>query len=112
MVVISAPCSEETGSWQERTAAPLSCTVHAPHWPTPQPYLVPLRSSTSRSTQRRGMSDGASTVVGLPFTLRETFIGDGTVGLAGWLLRTARRRNADLERRSRGKGRISRGVSP
>ena len=39
--------------------------------PMPQPNFVPLRSSTSRSTQSRGMSGGTSTVVDLPFTLNE-----------------------------------------
>src|SRR3954447_9987898 len=37
----------------------------------PQPNFVPLRSSTSRNTQRRGMSAGTSTVVGVPLTLKE-----------------------------------------
>jgi len=41
----------------------------APHWPIPQPYFVPRRFSTSRMTHKRGMSAGASTVAGRPFTV-------------------------------------------
>ena len=48
---------------------PLMCTVHAPHCAMPQPNFVPLRSSTSRSTQSSGMSAGTSTVWDLPLTL-------------------------------------------
>jgi hypothetical protein len=44
-------------------------TVHAPHCATPHPNFVPFMSSTSRNTQRRGMSAGTSTVVGFPLTL-------------------------------------------
>ena len=29
------------GSEHERVGAPFRCTVHAPHWPIPQPYFVP-----------------------------------------------------------------------
>src|SRR5262245_1989635 len=75
MVVISAPCSREAGNWQERIGTPFACTVHAPHWATPQPYLVPLRSSTSRRIQRRGMSGGTSTVADFPLTLNVTVMG-------------------------------------
>ena len=58
MVVMALPLATETGSWQERTATPSRCTVHAPHEPMPQPYFVPVRSSPSRSTHRSGMSSG------------------------------------------------------
>ena len=40
---------------QERTAAPSRCTVHAPHWATPQPYFVPVRPICSRSAQSSGV---------------------------------------------------------
>src|ERR1051326_9132399 len=67
MVVTCAPAALETGVTHERIASPFKCTVHAPHWEMPQPYLVPLRSSTARSTQRSGMSAGAqvTTIEGL-----------------------------------------------
>src|SRR5437879_5865513 len=68
MVVIGPPAAADTGRMQERTAAPLKCTVHAPHWPMPQPNFGPLRSRTSRSTQRRGICGGTSTVADLPLT--------------------------------------------
>src|SRR5213596_3548837 len=69
MVVIAPPAAAATVVWHERTALPRRCTVHAPHWPRPQPNLVPRRSSTSRSTQSSGMSAGTSTVKDLPLTL-------------------------------------------
>ena len=57
-----------TGSWQERMGAPSSKTVQAPHWPSPQPYLVPVRLRSSRSTLRRVRSPSASTVASAPLT--------------------------------------------
>src|SRR4029078_3791558 len=65
----------ETGVMHDRTARPRRCTVHAPHWPMPQPNLVPVRLSTSRSTQSKGVSGATSTVLDLPFTLSVTTIG-------------------------------------
>jgi hypothetical protein len=41
------------GNAQERTAAPSTCTVHAPHWAIPQPYLVPVRPTHSRMATKR-----------------------------------------------------------
>ena len=35
--------------------------MHAPHCPSPQPYLVPVRSSRLRRTERSVSSGGAST---------------------------------------------------
>ena len=67
---VEGPSAAEIFVWQARTARPLRCTVHAPHALTPQPYLVPRRSSTSRSTQSKGMSAGTSTVVDRPLTVK------------------------------------------
>jgi hypothetical protein len=41
MVVIGLPAVAVAGVRQERTGLPSSRTVQAPHWPSPQPYLVP-----------------------------------------------------------------------
>ena len=49
-------------------ARPSICTVQAPHWPIPQPNLVPLKFRTSLSTQSKGMSAGTSTVEVFPLT--------------------------------------------
>ena len=46
--------------------APFKCTVQAPHSAMPQPNLVPVSWSTSRSTHSSGMSGGASTSRGRP----------------------------------------------
>src|SRR3979490_840 len=56
--------------WQERTASPSRWTVHAPHWAIPQPNLVPVRPSVSRSTQRSGVSGVTLTVSRLPLTVK------------------------------------------
>ena len=64
----SLPAALETGVMQERTALPLRCTVHAPHWARPHPNLVPGRSRTSRSTHNKGISGATSTEVGFPLT--------------------------------------------
>ena len=69
-VVIGAFAAADTGVWQARTARPRRCTVQAPHWPMPQPNLVPFRFRTSRITHSRGISAGTSTVVDRPFTFK------------------------------------------
>src|SRR4051812_19247121 len=43
-------------------------TVQAAHWPSPQPYLVPVRSRSSRRTLRRVRSASASMRRVAPFT--------------------------------------------
>ena len=50
-----------TGMLQERVATPSMCTVQAPHWAMPQPYLVPVRPICSRMTQSSGVSGSTST---------------------------------------------------
>src|SRR5216684_8892190 len=55
MVVIFLPSAAATGITQERTAAPSRCTVQAPHWAMPQPYLVPVRPTCSRIAQSKGV---------------------------------------------------------
>src|SRR5687767_1795119 len=71
MVVTCRVPTVETLVRQARVAVPFNRTVQAPHWPTPQPNLVPFILSTSRSTHSRGMSAGTSTVCVRPFTLSE-----------------------------------------
>ena len=60
MVTTCAPSSDDSGVTQERRGMPLRCTVQAPHWAMPQPYLVPVSFSWSRSTQSSGVSGSAS----------------------------------------------------
>src|SRR5579862_3331960 len=60
MVVISLVAAALTGVTHEwRGLFPIKI-VHAPHWPSPQPYLLPVRSSCSRRTVRSGVSGSAS----------------------------------------------------
>src|SRR5882762_5559095 len=70
-VVTFLPAAADSGVEQERTGCPSRCTVHAPHWAMPQPNLVPVRWSESRSAHKRGVSGAAPTSRVLPLTMRE-----------------------------------------
>src|SRR5467141_117712 len=70
MVVISLPAASATRLTQERIASPFRWTVQAPHCAMPQPYLVPVSESVSRSTQSRGVPGSTSTFIVLPLTFR------------------------------------------
>ena len=59
---------------RDRVAEPFTWTVQAPQRAAPQPYFVPLRSSTSRRIQRSGMSAGTSTLRAVPLTVKVTFM--------------------------------------
>src|SRR5690606_42073759 len=48
------------GVLQERMGLPLTCTVQAPQSAMPQPNLVPVSFSSSRSTQSNGVSGSTS----------------------------------------------------
>src|SRR6478672_3861886 len=73
MVVIFWRATEETGTTHDRRAAPSTWTVQAPHCPSPQPYFVPVRRSSSRKTQRRGVSGSTFTDRDRPLTVRVNF---------------------------------------
>src|SRR5580698_6894396 len=66
MVVICLEPTEPTGTWHDRVATPSICTVQAPHWAMPQPYLVPVSPIVSRNTQSNGVSASTSTLWVLP----------------------------------------------
>src|SRR5208283_2563169 len=68
MVVIFLPWASLTLTWQDFWALPSICTVHEPHWATPQPYFVPVSPSCSLITQRRGTSGFTSTSYFFPLT--------------------------------------------
>ncbi len=90
IVITSEPSTLEIGVTQERRVGPSRCTVQAPHWATPQPYLVPVSFSKSRMTHRSGVSGSPSKV----FLLSVEGEGDHVgvphlaphVGRAGWSL--------------------------
>src|SRR3954469_1878914 len=58
----------DSGRTQLRVGTPSRCTVHAPQAAMPQPYLVPVRPSCSRSTHSSGVSGSASNSRGAPLT--------------------------------------------
>src|SRR5579871_4694775 len=66
MVEICLPTTAATGIEQERIATPSTCTVQAPHWAMPQPYLVPVMPSVSRSTQSNGVESSTSALCDWP----------------------------------------------
>src|SRR5260370_1347923 len=72
MVVTSLPAARDTGVTHDRTASSSRCKVHAPHTAIPQPNLVPVSPSVSRTTQRSGVSGPTSTASSLPLTLSFT----------------------------------------
>ena len=51
-VVISAPSACTASIKQERTGAPLCCTVQLPHTPCSQPTCVPVRANSWRRNRR------------------------------------------------------------
>src|SRR6476661_799797 len=69
MVVISELPMLSIGVMQERVGSPLTYTVQAPHSAIPQPNFVPVIPSTSRSTQRSGVSPSTSTLCLFPLIL-------------------------------------------
>ena len=54
---------------QDRCTSPLMWTEQAPHWATPQPYLVPVRPTCSRMTHSSGVSASTATSVIVPLIL-------------------------------------------
>src|ERR1039457_510027 len=68
--MIFALAAADTGVMQERVARPSSKTVQAPHWPSPQPYFVPVRSSRLRKMERRVSSAGALTLICVPLRFK------------------------------------------
>src|SRR5579872_7185938 len=64
-------CAAVTGTLQERTALPSRITVHAPHWPSPQPNLGPCSSRSSRKTYKSGVVGSVSTTRDWLFTRSE-----------------------------------------
>ena len=61
-----------TGSTQERTALPSTCTVQAPHCATPHPYFVPVRPTCSRITQSSGVVGSTSILCDCPLMVSAT----------------------------------------
>src|SRR5687768_5484424 len=72
MVVIALVPIDATRVTQERAAAPSSSTVHAPHCPSPQPYLLPVSPKSPRRIASRLSPGSASTSRLVPLT-RSTY---------------------------------------
>lgn len=72
MVVTCLPAAAEADVMQDWDASPSISTVHAPQLPSPQPYFVPVRPSSLRSTLRRLRSRSTCRLCRFPFTVRST----------------------------------------
>ncbi len=71
MVVIDLPAAADRATLHDRADRPSRRTVQAPHWAMPQPYLVPVSFSESRSTHSNGVSGSTSTFCAMPLTISE-----------------------------------------
>src|SRR6266550_2112479 len=69
MVVICLPEARPTCVIHERAGWPSRSTVHAPHCPSPQPYLLPVRLRSLRNTLSRLAVESTSVVIFFPLTL-------------------------------------------
>src|SRR5215203_1231024 len=54
--MISAPCARGAGTRHAITALPSRKTVHAPHSPSAQPSLVPIKFPSSRNRRSKVLS--------------------------------------------------------
>src|SRR5574340_548945 len=70
MVVMLRPSQSTANSRQEFIDEPSTMMVHAPHSPSPQPYLVPVRPTTLRIMSSVLMSTGTRTRVGTPLSVK------------------------------------------
>src|ERR1700752_4799528 len=67
MVMMDFPAASLTESWHERRGVPFRSMVQAPHCPSPQPYFVPVRPSSSRSAKSKVVSGSESNSRLFPF---------------------------------------------
>src|SRR3984893_12378283 len=74
MVVTRRPSTAAIGTMQLLAGMPSICMVHAPHAPMPQPNLLPVRPSCSRTTHSNGTSGGPSNCAGCWLTENVTGI--------------------------------------
>src|SRR5438105_203277 len=66
--VVTSFLTLETGVMHDRVATPLMMTVHAPHWPSPQPNRGPRKAISLRRIYSSGVVGSMSKVCVLPFT--------------------------------------------
>src|SRR2546423_5982027 len=84
------PAHSATEVTHERLALPSISTVHAPHSPSPQPYLQPVSERSSRSTLSRLRLGSAVDSCGCPLMCREVFVAtsasffEGNSNFCGW----------------------------
>src|SRR5438093_5965438 len=70
IVVISSPSCITARVRHEVTRLPFTCTVHAPHCPWSQPFLVPLKWTHSRSRSSSDVRTSTLIACGAPLTVK------------------------------------------
>jgi hypothetical protein len=78
MVVISSPSCITARLRHELTRLPFTCTVHAPHCPWSQPFLVPVNWSRSRSRSNSDVRTSTVIACRAPFTVKLMVMSKGT----------------------------------
>src|SRR5262249_11659168 len=82
IVVTLAPSCMTASARQELIRRPFTSTVHAPHWPWSQPFLVPVRSRRSRSASSSVVQGASVSLRSTPLTVSVTGIFSGTAMLS------------------------------
>src|SRR5665213_611774 len=77
IVVTSLPSASTARIRQELNDRPLIKTVQAPHSPTVQHSLVPVRPNSSRRTSSRNLDTGTFSIFFSPLTIISTAISSG-----------------------------------
>ena len=90
MVRMSAPSRLTASARQELIRRPSTSTVQAPHWPRSQPFLVPVRSSRSRS-RSSSVTRGSSKLDVAPHAVHGEADGEVHAGLRSMLWSNAMR---------------------
>src|SRR6478735_1636207 len=72
IVVTVLPATDLQGVRQEKARLPSIRTEQAPHWASPQPYLVPVRCRSSRKTSSSGRVGSVARDWGLPLRVKAT----------------------------------------
>ena len=82
IVVITEPCAAAAGTKHDITAAPSSHTVHAPHSPSAQPSLVPVKPASRRAFSSV-FPPASSSVLASPLIVASTAPANGPAGGRG-----------------------------
>src|SRR3954447_11788309 len=83
MVSTLRPAHSSASTRHDSTGSPSSSTVQAPHSPSSQPCLVPVRPRSSRRTSSKVLYGAKETGVSSPLRLHCRCTRSGTAAMAG-----------------------------